>query len=39
MKINFKVKLSAKTGNKCNEKREIVNIFQNPNWKKECYRN
>ena len=30
-----KVKLRVKTGNKYNEKRKIVNIFQNPKWKKE----
>jgi len=30
MKINFKVKLRVKTGSKNNEKRKIVNIFQNP---------
>ena len=34
LKINFKVKLSVKTGNKCNEKK-MVNTFQNPKWKKE----
>ena len=34
LKINFKVKLSVKTGNKCNEKK-MVNIFQNPKWKQE----
>jgi len=35
MKINFKVKLRAKTGNKYNKKRKMVNIFQNPKWKQE----
>jgi len=35
MKISFKVKLRAKTGNKYNEKRKMVNIFQNPMWKQE----
>jgi hypothetical protein len=35
MKINFKVKFTIKTGNKYNEKRKIVNIFQNPKWKQE----
>jgi len=35
LKINFKVKLRVKTGNKCNEKRKMVNIFQNPKWKQE----
>jgi len=35
LKIHFKVKLRVKTGNKYNEKRKIVNIFQNPKWKKE----
>jgi len=34
-KINFKVKLMVKTGNKYNEKRNMVNIFQNPKWKQE----
>jgi hypothetical protein len=29
------VKLRVKTGNKYNEKRKIVNIFQNPKWKQE----
>jgi len=29
------VKLRVKTGNKYNEKREMVNIFQNPKWKQE----
>jgi hypothetical protein len=29
------VKLRVKTENKYNEKRKIVNIFQNPKWKKE----
>ena len=35
MKINFKVKLRVKTGNKYNGKRKMVNIFQNPKWKQE----
>jgi hypothetical protein len=30
LEINFKVKLRVKTGNKYNEKRKMVNIFQNP---------
>jgi len=30
LKINFKVKLRVQTGNKYNEKRKMVNIFQNP---------
>jgi len=34
LKINFKVKISVKTGNKY-EKRKMVNIFQNPKWKQE----
>jgi len=29
------VKLRVKTANKYNEKRKIVNIFQNPKWKQE----
>jgi len=29
------VKLRVKTGNKYNEKRKMVNIFQNPKWKQE----
>jgi len=29
------VKLRVKTGNKYNEKRKMVNIFQNPKWKLE----
>ena len=33
LKINFKVKLRVKTGNKYNEKRKMVNIFKNPKWK------
>jgi hypothetical protein len=33
--MNFKVKLRVKTANKYNEKRKIVNIFQNPKWKQE----
>ena len=35
LKINLKVKLRVKTGNKYSEKRKIVNIFQNPKWKQE----
>jgi len=35
LKINFKVKLRVETGNKYNEKRKMVNIFQNPKWKQE----
>jgi exonuclease III len=35
LKINFKVKLRVKTGNKYNEKRKMVNIFQNPKWKQK----
>ena len=35
LKINFKVKLRVKTGNKCNEERKMVNIFQNSKWKQE----
>jgi len=31
--INFEVKLRVKTGNKYNEKRKMVNIFQNPKWR------
>jgi len=33
--INFKVKLGVKTGKKYNEKRKMVNIFQNPKGKQE----
>ena len=29
------MKLTVKTGNKYNEKRKTVNIFQNPKWKQE----
>jgi len=29
------MKLRAKTGNKYNEKRKLVNIFRNPKWKQE----
>jgi len=29
------VKLRAKYGNKYNEKRKIVSIFQNPKWKQQ----
>ena len=35
LKINFKEKLRVKTGNKYNEKRKMVNIFQNPKWKQQ----
>jgi len=35
LKISCKVKLRVKTGNKYNEKRKMVNIFQNPKWKQE----
>ena len=35
LKINFKVKLRVKTENKYNEKRKIVNIFQNSKWEQE----
>jgi len=35
LKRNFKVKLRVKIGNKYNEKRKMVNIFQNPKWKQE----
>ena len=35
LKINFKVKLRVKTGNKYNEKRKMVSIFQNPKWKQQ----
>jgi len=35
LKINLKVKLRVQTGNKYNEKRIMVNIFQNPKCKKE----
>jgi hypothetical protein len=35
LKINFKIKLRVKTGNKYNEERKMVNIFQNPKWKQE----
>jgi len=38
LKINFKAKLRVKIENKYNEKRKIVNIFQNSKWKHECYR-
>jgi hypothetical protein len=34
-KINVKVKLRVETGNKYNEKRKMVSIFQNPKWKQE----
>jgi hypothetical protein len=29
------MKLRVKTGNKYDEKRKIVNVFQNPKWKQE----
>ena len=29
------MKLRVKTGNKYNEKRKMLNIFQNPRWKQE----
>ena len=35
LKINFKEKLRVKTGNKYNEKRKMVSIFQNPKWKQQ----
>ena len=35
LKINFKVKLRVETGNKYNEKRKMVNIFQTSKWKQE----
>jgi hypothetical protein len=35
LKINFRVKSRVKTGNKYNEKKKMVNIFQNPKWKQE----
>ena len=35
LKINFKVKLRVINANKYNEKRKMVNIFQNPEWKQE----
>jgi len=35
LKIKSKVKLRVKNGNKYNEKRKMVNIFQNPKWKQE----
>jgi hypothetical protein len=35
LKVNFKVKLRVKTEKKYNEKRKIVNIFQNSKWKQE----
>jgi hypothetical protein len=34
-KISFNMKLRVKTGNKYDEKRKIVNIFQKPKWKQE----
>jgi len=33
--INFKLKLRVKTEKKYDEKRKIVNIFQNAKWKQE----
>jgi hypothetical protein len=35
LKINFKMKLRVKSGNKYNEERKMVNIFQNLKWKQE----
>jgi hypothetical protein len=35
LKINVKVNLRAKAGNKYNEKRKMVNIFQNSKLKQE----
>jgi len=35
LKINFKVKLRVKTGNKYNVKRKMVSIFQNLKWKQQ----
>jgi len=35
LKINLKVKVTVKTEKKYNEKRKIVNIFQNSKWKKD----
>jgi len=35
LNINFKVKLWVKIEKKYNEKRKIVNIFQNTKWKQE----
>jgi len=35
LKINVKMKLRVKIGNKYNEKRKMVNIFQNRKWKQE----
>ena len=35
LKINFRVKLRVKTGNKYNEKIKSVSIFQNPKWKQQ----
>jgi hypothetical protein len=35
LKIDIKVKLRVKTGNKYNEKRKMVKIFQKSNWKQE----
>ena len=35
LKINFRVKLRGKIEKKYNEKRKIVNIFQNTKWKQE----
>jgi len=33
LKINFKVKLRIKTGNKYSEKRKMMDIFKNAKWK------
>jgi len=35
LKISFKVKVMVKTEKKYNEKRKIVNIFQNSKWNQE----
>jgi len=35
LKINFPVKVRAKTEKKYYEKRKTVNIFQNSKWKEE----
>jgi len=35
LKLNFKVKLRVNNEEKYNEKRKIVNIFQNSKWKQE----
>ena len=36
LKIKFKLKVKVKTEEKYNEKRKIVNIFQNSKWKQAC---